>query len=374
MEQPKQAEELPKGVDGLPATEGGSREASSSTVEQPQQMPDGPSVFNMKKPKDIRDGLGNGLGNIMKGVLGGAAMIVSAPVAGAYEGSNQGSWGAAKGFATGLGAGILVGSGLIVAGAATGAYQIGRGLINTPTSMHASSQGKDWDPENRTWFVYNLQEEFNTIGSLSEEDFMKSLGDAAALLKAGAEGDPTGSAARPARKVADTEFYDILGVSPDATAGEIKKAYYLKAKQNHPDRHTDDPEANSKFQKIGQAYQVLSDDHLRANYDNQGKEGVDDAPKMDSATLYAMIFGSEKFIPLIGELKVATQMQAMTQSQGEAAGVNSKLEGFRQKKREVQCAVNLVQKIQPYIDSDEDAVVCLVIVCTLALCNDHACC
>lgn len=49
---------------------------------------------------------------------------------------------------------------------------------------------------------------------------------------------------------------------------------------------------------------VLSDEKLRANYDARGKEGVEDAPKMDSSALYSILFGSEKFEPLIGELKV----------------------------------------------------------------------
>ena len=46
--------------------------------------------------------------------------------------------------------------------------------------------------------------------------------------------------------------------------------------------------------------QVLSDEKLRYNYDHGGKDGVEGAPKMDSGALYAMIFGSEKFEPLVG--------------------------------------------------------------------------
>ena len=115
-------------------------------------------------------------------------------------------------------------------------------------------------------------------------------------------------------------------MEPNATAAEIKKAYYLKAKLNHPDKHRDDPEAHVKFTKIGEAYQILSDEQLRCaprlspsfhdprlarfNYDQRGKEGVEGAPQMDSAALFAMIFGSEKFEPLVGELQLASQMGA----------------------------------------------------------------
>lgn len=50
--------------------------------------------------------------------------------------------------------------------------------------------------------------------------------------------------------------------------------------------------------------QVLSDESLRANYDAHGKEGVESAPKVDPATLFAMIFGSEKFVPLVGMMRL----------------------------------------------------------------------
>jgi hypothetical protein len=135
---------------------------------------------------------------------------------------------------------------------------------------------------------------------------------------------------------------------------------YVQARDNHPDRHPDDAEAHAKFQVIGHAYQVLSDEKLRANYDVSGKDAVESSPKVDPATLFAMIFGSEKFVPLVGELQLASQMQ---QEEGEGgAGGNSaahqaQLKKFRQKKREVQCAVNLAAKLQPYVDNENEEVV-----------------
>jgi hypothetical protein len=324
-------------------------EPGANATSEDASLGEVPSLFNISKPKDIRDGLGNGLSNILKGTLGGAALIVSAPIKSAMDGAAaEGTWGAAKGFGYGLGVGILGGVSMAAGGAITGAYQITRGLVNTPGSVHANSQGKEWDAEKRVWYIYDLQKEFDEIGNISEEDFIRSL-EGGGVLSASpdAETDKT----RAVKKVADTEFYDILGVPADATPAEIKKAYYLKAKQSHPDRNADDPDAHSKFQKIGQAYQVLSDENLRANYDRGGKDGVEDAPKMDSSTLYAMIFGSEKFIPLIGELKVTSQMQSLMDP---TSAASSKVELFRQKKREVTCAINLREKLQRFIDLQEN--------------------
>jgi DnaJ-domain-containing protein 1 len=290
--------------------------------------------------------------------LGGAAVIVSAPVKGAYDGYSQsGSLGAAKGFGFGLGAGLLGGTAMIVGGAISGCYQIGRGLINTPGSVSSSSSGMYWDEETRQWIMYNLREEADRYLHMSDEEYLRSV--SAMKDSEFAEANPNlnpeeAAAAAPHRKVKDTELYDVLGVSPSSTASEIKKAYYLKAKQNHPDRNPNDPEAHQKFQKIGQAYQILSDEKLRENYDLQGNEGVENVPKMDSSTLYAMIFGSEKFIPLVGELKLATQMQASEES-GELS--NNKLIYFRQKKREIQCAMNLANRLQGFIDCNGDLMV-----------------
>jgi curved DNA-binding protein CbpA len=72
--------------------------------------------------------------------------------------------------------------------------------------------------------------------------------------------------------VVDTTYYDALQVTPTATGLEIKKAYRKLAIQLHPDKNPDDPTASEKFQVIGEAYQVLSDEGLRDSYDKFGKE------------------------------------------------------------------------------------------------------
>ena len=63
------------------------------------------------------------------------------------------------------------------------------------------------------------------------------------------------------------DFYAVLGVSKDADAAAIKKAYRTLAKKYHPDRNPDDAAAAEKFKEIGEAYAVLSDEAERKQYD-----------------------------------------------------------------------------------------------------------
>ena len=72
----------------------------------------------------------------------------------------------------------------------------------------------------------------------------------------------------------ETEYYDILGVKPDATDDEIKKAYRKLAVKEHPDKNQHNlEEATKKFQGISEAFSVLSDPEKRKMYDMAGKSG-----------------------------------------------------------------------------------------------------
>lgn len=66
------------------------------------------------------------------------------------------------------------------------------------------------------------------------------------------------------------DYYEVLGVSKNATADEIKKAYRKKAIQYHPDKNPGDKEAEEKFKEAAEAYDVLSDAEKRAKYDQFG--------------------------------------------------------------------------------------------------------
>lgn len=74
--------------------------------------------------------------------------------------------------------------------------------------------------------------------------------------------------------IADSAYYDTLGVGPDASEAEIKKAYRRLAVEYHPDRNQGSKEAEEKFKQLAEAYSVLSDPDKRRLYDQFGKDGL----------------------------------------------------------------------------------------------------
>ena len=70
--------------------------------------------------------------------------------------------------------------------------------------------------------------------------------------------------------MAERDYYEVLGVSRDASQGDIKKSYRKLAMKHHPDQNPDDPKAEEKFKEIGEAYEVISDEEKRSAYDRYG--------------------------------------------------------------------------------------------------------
>lgn len=106
---------------------------------------------------------------------------------------------------------------------------------------------------------------------------------------------------RDGDKVADMEYYDLLDVSAAATDIELKKAYRKAAIKNHPDKGGDE----EQFKMIGEAYRVLSDSNLRADYDRHGKKKPTDEVGLREATeMFGQLFGGERFVDLIGEISL----------------------------------------------------------------------
>ncbi|KAG2195946.1 hypothetical protein INT47_007082 [Mucor saturninus] len=92
--------------------------------------------------------------------------------------------------------------------------------------------------------------------------------------------------------VAETKYYDILGVAPTASETELKKAYRKLALKYHPDKN---PAAGDKFKEISHAYEILSDSEKRDAYDHYGEEGLSGqgghGHGMNAEDLFSQLFG-----------------------------------------------------------------------------------
>ncbi|SDW86528.1 molecular chaperone DnaJ [Roseicitreum antarcticum] len=75
--------------------------------------------------------------------------------------------------------------------------------------------------------------------------------------------------------MAKKDFYDVLGLARGASPEEIKKAYRQKAKEFHPDRNADNPNAEARFKEVNEAHDILKDPERKAAYDRYGHAAFD---------------------------------------------------------------------------------------------------
>ncbi|KAG6783518.1 hypothetical protein POTOM_009172 [Populus tomentosa] len=136
--------------------------------------------------------------------------------------------------------------------------------------------------------------------------------------------------------VKETEYYDVLGVSPTATEAEIKKAYYIKV--------------------LGEAYQVLSDPAQRQAYDANGKSGISTEAIIEPAAIFAMLFGSELFEAYIGQLAMASMASLDIFTEGEQLDTKKLQEKMRvvQREREEKLAEILKDRLNQYVQGNKE--------------------
>lgn len=95
------------------------------------------------------------------------------------------------------------------------------------------------------------------------------------------------------------DYYSVLGVEPTASQDDIKRAYRRLAREWHPDVNQGNPEAEDRFKRVGEAYQVLSDPQRRAQYDHGGGMPFDfgfgqGGPMGDIFDLVDVMFGGAR--------------------------------------------------------------------------------
>lgn len=288
--------------------------------------------------------------------------MIAQPIAGAQEGG-------VKGFVSGLATGVVTAVALPVTGVCVGAYQLSRGVVNSAEAMRSGRQGMLWDQDKREWYYYILDDELEEVNKLEQK------------LKQEGNNTSGGNTQAEERKVKDREYYDLLKCSTNASQTEIKKAYYKEARVCHPDKNPNDPDAAKTFQALGHAYQVLSNEQTRAHYDKHGIVDADSDVAMqeiDPYTFFAVMFGSEAVHPYIGELWIANKADSLMKEQAEMEFRNSnsnddkpeddeerqeylkrtaasvEADKFKQRRREVKCALNLRKRVEPFVDGSQN--------------------
>lgn len=216
-------------------------------------------------------------------------------------------------------------------------------------------QGKRWDATQSKWVIDNLTEEEKALAEIpdDDDDILKMAAAEAAA------GKPSGDNVNASlKKVKETKYYDALGVAVDAEDSKIKRAYYIQARKWHPDKNPSE-EAKNKFQEIGEAYQVLGDEKLRAVYDREGEEGLS-ADKTDLATdnldpslIFTFLFGSDSFNDIVGRLQLVTQ-QLVVGADGDPSTSSVNHEQLREleRRRVLRLALALRKRIQLYVDGN----------------------
>ena len=231
--------------------------------------------------RDMSDGFSSALSLACNGYYKGfEGLVFDFPVKGYL---NDGVFGAIGGTLVGASHFVI----MTTSGVVAGAYQLMRGVERSIKAVQATTEGKVWDDENKDWAFYSLDKEAAVV-------FVSH---------------PLKRKRQIRKRVKDKSYYDILDVSVDASASEIKKAYYKKALALHPDKSSES-EAAMQFQTLSTVYQTLVSEEMRELYDIHGvcytQHAPDNIAHIDPYTFFATLFGSSVVEPYVGDLLIAS--------------------------------------------------------------------
>jgi hypothetical protein len=165
--------------------------------------------------------------------------------------------------------------------------------------------------------------------------------------------------------VSDETFYNILGVQPGATSKEIKKSFFAKAKDLHPDKNPNNQEAADQFIELHEAYQTLIDPEKRIEYDDLGRTSSSSSSSSSGldhfnvGVFFEILFGSQPVEKYVGQLSVSSffsqllkLIQASSTSTLTIDMVTSWLTTSHNMslQRNVQVALHMRDFIQPFVN------------------------
>ncbi|SCU69985.1 chaperone protein DNAj, putative [Trypanosoma equiperdum] len=262
------------------------------------------SPFADSVPKHVGHGVADAARNVVVGVGMGMSGLIAATIA---SGKEEGAVGVAKG----LGAGIVTLAGGTLAGVVMGARQLGRGVMNTKAALQQTVRGRCyWCEIYGKWIDVHLDDMLADLPPTDDDIYRKSRKRKNKIMDWVKKSLSPDSNEEDAADADSTEqqdgelgedFYSILGVGREATADEIRSAYRHKALLLHPDRNIGDADASQRFQRLLDAYNVLSDERCRIEYDTSGKVNPNRVGDGSYSNIEE-ILGARHWEPFIGRL------------------------------------------------------------------------
>ena len=243
------------------------------------------ALFVTRKPRDIFEGVRAAVTNIVRGCFYGVSGLLASPLTGGLSGG-------VTGLIIGTVTGVFLGVSMPLFGIILSGYQLTQGAISTPEAVKGFIDCKMFDELTRTWREYSLDDDIEEIQSAikAEKTQMNNISG---------------------RRVKDTEYYDLLDLSTDASSSEVRAAYRKKAREVHPDKVdlSMRDAAEKQFREISTAYKTLSNPDSRVRYDNSGvgsDGGIVNA--LDPYVFFSVLFGSENVEQYVGDLSVSDRI------------------------------------------------------------------